>query len=705
MLKHIISKETVLLSTLEKVWSEVQYFLSPAGLESEDQCTADVSAYLQGVGQGQMWALQMLDASGKPGRSILQGATKFLGNYDQCLGVSHTLTNEGTGQSRVIKGGYCHFKFTLPATITNLTNGDDPLSIDQFHNSIEWDLCLPKSCNDSQVIEAASRLPLNTTGFSLMSAYFTNVTDWKEDSVCVTTVVVLCVVVALSLVGTLYDIISTEIARYRRARCYVDVDFDSDSETFVNDDGLLVNVAAEHQLSVGSGRQFVKEQEDNDRLHQTSLGRQLLLSFSIRRNTERILCTKTDNRDLDCLHGVRVLSMAWVILGHATSWDGLNSYENVKDYAEWTRRFTMQVILNAPLAVDTFFLLSGCLLTLLFLRECEKSTRGKPTARQMVMYYIHRWWRLTPLYMIIIMIYSGLLDHLIDGPLAEAKSNFDKDYCRDNWWANMLYINNLYKTDEMCLQASWFLANDMQFYVVAPLALLPLAYSFAWLGYCVISGFIAVHIISCGYLEWQTRGSSIFVNNTVFLGKVYIPPWCRVGVFAIGMLLGVLLHRTKCKLKTRRYLLLLGWLVFLAIGLLCCYITYDQMREADRQWGVNTRIAYQTLSRPAWALFVSWVILVCCTGNGGIINSILSWSAWIPLGRLTYGAYLIHPILLSYTDFSVRSLRYADVVFVSYHYIGTFAVSYALSFITCVLVESPCVGLEKVVLTRLRLKK
>lgn len=48
----------------------------------------------------------------------------------------------------------------------------------------------------------------------------------------------------------------------------------------------------------------------------------------------------------------------------------------------------------------------------------------------------------------------------------------------------------------------------------------------------------------------------------------------------------------------------------------------------------------------------------------GFVNSLLSWPAWIPLGRLTYGAYLAHPVLLSYTEFSVRSLRYADIPYV-----------------------------------------
>ncbi|XP_071103043.1 nose resistant to fluoxetine protein 6-like [Haliotis cracherodii] len=697
-------EETPLLSMLEKV----QYLLSPEGLESEDRCTADVSAYLQGVEQGQMWALQMLDASGKPGRSILRGAIKFLGNYDECLDVSHTLTNESTGESHVIQGGYCHFLLTIPPSVTNVTNGYGPLPINPYHMFIQWDLCLPNSCNDSQVKEAASRLPLNATGSSLWSAYFSKVTDWKEDASAVTTVVVICFIVALSLVGTLYDIISAEIDRYRRQRYTGDINGDSGSEAGAYDREVIMNDDGQKRQNVNNAieRPGFQRLENQEEKHQNEgLGRQLLLSFSISRNTEKILNTRTGDGNLGCIHGIRVLSMAWVILGHAVSWDGLGSYENVSDYAEWTRRFTMQFIINASVAVDTFFLLSGCLVTFLFLRECEKSARGKPTARQMVIYYIHRWWRLTPVYMIIVMFYSGLLDHLIDGPLAESKNLIDKDHCRDNWWANLLYINNLYKIDEMCLPASWFLANDMQFYVVAPLALLPLAFGFAWLGYCVISGFIAIHVISYGYLEWQTAGSSLLLNGRDFMDKVYRLPWCRVGVFAIGMFLGVLLHKTKCKLKIRRYLLVLGWLVFLAVGLLCSYITYDQMREADRQWDANTRIVYETLSRPGWALFVSWIILVCCTRNGGVINSILSWSAWIPLGRLTYGAYLNHTVLLSYTEVSVRSLRYADVVFVSYHYIGTFAVSFALSFITCVLVESPCLSLEKVVLTRLSLKK
>ena len=43
--------------------------------------------------------------------------------------------------------------------------------------------------------------------------------------------------------------------------------------------------------------------------------------------------------------------------------------------------------------------------------------------------------------------------------------------CQEYWWANLLYINNLvpWKGDKICNSESWYLSNDMQFYVVAPL--------------------------------------------------------------------------------------------------------------------------------------------------------------------------------------------------------------------------------------------
>ena len=68
-------------------------------------------------------------------------------------------------------------------------------------------------------------------------------------------------------------------------------------------------------------------------------------------------------------------------------------------------------------------------------------------------------------------------------------------YCKDNWWANLLYINNFWELDKQvmrffcteileisnqlvfifskCLGVGWYLANDMQFHWISPILLIP----------------------------------------------------------------------------------------------------------------------------------------------------------------------------------------------------------------------------------------
>jgi len=62
--------------------------------------------------------------------------------------------------------------------------------------------------------------------------------------------------------------------------------------------------------------------------------------------------------------------------------------------------------------------------------------------------------------------------------------------CRRTWWRNLLYINNLFDSDDGCMpvkdkislyiiikkidciQVTWFLATNMQFHWISPLVLL-----------------------------------------------------------------------------------------------------------------------------------------------------------------------------------------------------------------------------------------
>ncbi|GFO39286.1 nose resistant to fluoxetine protein 6-like [Plakobranchus ocellatus] len=200
----------------------------------------------------------------------------------------------------------------------------------------------------------------------------------------------------------------------------------------------------------------------------------LFLAFSLPRNTGKILSVKPGAGTIGCLHGIRVLSMGWVILGHVIIFGaGSNSFKNRSDIYDLIQTFMFQIIANAPLSVDTFFFMSGLLTAYLFLKECGKNE--KVTIKQGILYYVHRYWRLTPPMLIWILVVSCLLQYIGEGRPGWT------DYpaalvCRDSWWVNLLYIQNLYIEKLGCMGVTWYLANDMQFYILAPLVRIPWVY-------------------------------------------------------------------------------------------------------------------------------------------------------------------------------------------------------------------------------------
>lgn len=127
-------------------------------------------------------------------------------------------------------------------------------------------------------------------------------------------------------------------------------------------------------------------------------------------------------------------------------------------------------LINSPLLVDSFLLLSGFLFARLLLIELDKR-HGKVNFGLL---YIFRYMRLTPAYGAIIALYATWLPRLGSGPLWDQQMQLEQARCRESWWRNALYINNYLGTDRICMFQSWYLAADSQLFVLAPLLLYPL---------------------------------------------------------------------------------------------------------------------------------------------------------------------------------------------------------------------------------------
>jgi len=58
---------------------------------------------------------------------------------------------------------------------------------------------------------------------------------------------------------------------------------------------------------------------------------------------------------------------------------------------------------------------------------------------------------------------------------------------------------------------------------------------------------------------------------------------------------------------------------------------------------------YAALGHTAWAIAVAFIVIQCCTGSARMIDSLLSLRLMYPLSRLTYCAYLVHPVIMMVT--------------------------------------------------------
>ncbi|XP_071497836.1 nose resistant to fluoxetine protein 6-like [Diadema antillarum] len=420
---------------------------------------------------------------------------------------------------------------------------------------------------------------------------------------------------------------------------------------------------------------------------------QFLLGFAFNRNLAKLMSTKGSDRSIACLNGIRVLSMAWVILGHTFFFAmEMGITGNLLIAYGWFQNFGFQVISNAFFSVDSFFFLSGFLLTFITLRKMGERDGRIPWG----FFYFHRYWRLTPAVLATILIWMYIKPVMGDAPLWNMYQNVDT--CINYWWTNILYINNFYPRMFMneCIGWVWYLANDMQFFVISPLIILPLYYfpplGLSLIGFLLFASFGVTGALT-GIYKFGPSGAQIpgYDKPTMdFSSVIYSKPYCRIPPYLVGMLLGFLMYRQgDRKIRLKPVLVALGWTIATAVGMSCVYGLFHA------KYTLAGSVLYQMLSRFAWAVALSWVVFACKEGYGGWVNDILSWSAWLPLSRVTYSAYLLHPIVIYIFYGNLKTSFMASLWIMPTYFVGFFALAYAAAVVMALFIEFPFANMEK----------
>ena len=244
--------------------------------------------------------------------------------------------------------------------------------------------------------------------------------------------------------------------------------------------------------------------------------------FSFVDNIKKLTDSRIHESDksLEFLNGIRVISILWIILGHTYFYMMKAPLSNPLEPALLIKTFSFSIVWAAPYVVDIFFWTTGFLGAYIMFIVMNKKKGELPNP---ILSYLHRYFRLIPLYIVALLLFWFVMPIVGDGPVFY---NLQKkaDNWSSYWWSHLLMINNFYPilaSSDDCMSWTSYLANDFQFFIFIPL--------FVWLlyhknsfGLVILFGIQALsHIITLGVVFSYNLESSFFMTNDEFYSYYY----------------------------------------------------------------------------------------------------------------------------------------------------------------------------------------
>ena len=185
-----------------------------------------------------------------------------------------------------------------------------------------------------------------------------------------------------------------------------------------------------------------------------------LLSFSVYKNGKNLFNTSAAQSSIECINGIRVLSMVWILWTHTYLIPIKETFTFVKEFMFTVEEMGFQFILNGWVLVDTFFLVGAMLTTYTNFQRMAKN-EGQINVLQQILNRFFRFWPTVAMTVMLMFIIPSTMS----GPLWKEYFDVQVDKCYNKWWATLTFINNWLDESEMCLLHTWYLAADIQLFI------------------------------------------------------------------------------------------------------------------------------------------------------------------------------------------------------------------------------------------------
>uniref|UniRef100_A0A182MJK4 Acyltransferase 3 domain-containing protein n=1 Tax=Anopheles culicifacies TaxID=139723 RepID=A0A182MJK4_9DIPT len=436
----------------------------------------------------------------------------------------------------------------------------------------------------------------------------------------------------------------------------------------------------------------------------------IVSAFSLRRNWNRLRAEpdSTLHRDLLYIDGLRVLINHLVIVLHnfliasAVPARNYGDIETILSFAP----LRMYISSNAFL-VQIFFTIGGYLLSVNFLRDAEKhpiNVRyiGNKTLNRLV--------RLLPVYGYFLL-FSVSLNVRFDVNMGGYRLfTAENAICRQNWWANLLFVNNFLWPKELCLMHTWYLAADLQLFLMA-LALLVVIHRWPKSVGAVFLCGVVVSFVVPGYIVHQHRLHPVMpaklsevkyiVMYDPWIRRIYLPSYANTGCYLFGVIAGYLYHAIKNnRIQLQRSLLykaIDACVTPVLVGVIMITSLWYTMDVPKPNLWVSL---YSALYRNIIGIFVAVCFVRCIITPPGNIRKVLSSKLLSTLGKLTYSAYVLHDVVIRFILLNQSSDTTVNIpMFILYVY-GVTALAFLGGLVVFLTIEQPVIQLIKPILNK-----
>ncbi|XP_070384498.1 nose resistant to fluoxetine protein 6-like [Dermacentor albipictus] len=543
-------------------------------------------------------AKKLLDSIGRPPSGILDVTMSDYGDYDQCLEVV-SLTRSGDEDFR---GQHCNIQVEHPhipaltkhaiARLPQLLKEDSVykdalLTYTRLQTSIavRVGICVPSTCSKEDVFKMLNPAVANLKlGVSVAECETKGIVTLTEEQL-----VAICM---FGLLGTV----------------------------------LLLGTLLEIVLNIIQRPSFCES-------FRRKADKSVLATFGIFRNLKQLLTTEDVPSAMQCLHGIRVMTMFWVVLSQ--------TYLNVE----------FQAVRRRPQISHT-----RCGVIFLPSHRQWSPSRGH--------FLLSEW-----------------------APLSNERDQESRQEKRQEADYRHVPIQVL-----ECLPSLWYVSADWQlhcalFLIVFLLMRRPAFGGMAAFAAVIIFGVvIGVQTTLSGYPPTMLPLYAERSRVMAMVQDVVMRPYTHAGPFTVGLCTAFLIFKypTTRITKVVQATLWLSSSLCMALSLFATWKWNRNVEASDLE-----TLLYSSLHRTGWALGLGWTVYACLTDRCALVNKVLSWKAWLPLSRLTYGVYLAHPVVLDFQMWTIRERIFGSHMSMLYLFSGNLAVSMGVAVIFYLAFEAP----------------